>query len=83
LLNLEDRDHAPEPQRPALRNFGGVLCRSQNPGGGATPGDPVTQVPGTAKDRLFFTLPNFLTLENAGNVPPPGWEWSGRSNSGI
>ncbi len=26
--------------------------------------------PGTSKDRLFFTLPNFLTLENAPNVPP-------------
>lgn len=25
---------------------------------------------GTSKDRLFFTLPNFLTLENASNVPP-------------
>jgi hypothetical protein len=25
---------------------------------------------GTSKDRLFFTLPDFLTLENAGNVPP-------------
>lgn len=25
---------------------------------------------GTSKDRLFFTLPNFLTLENAGQVPP-------------
>ncbi len=24
----------------------------------------------TSKDRLFFTLPNFLTLENAGQVPP-------------
>jgi hypothetical protein len=24
----------------------------------------------TSKDRLFFALPNFLTLENAGNVPP-------------
>jgi hypothetical protein len=24
----------------------------------------------TSKDRLFFTLPNFLTLENAGEVPP-------------
>ena len=29
-----------------------------------------TQTPGTSKDRLFFTLPNFLTLENASNVPP-------------
>lgn len=31
----------------------------------------VTQnAPGTSNDRLFFTLPNFLTLENAGQVPP-------------
>jgi len=25
---------------------------------------------GTSNDRLFFTLPNFLTLENSGKVPP-------------
>jgi hypothetical protein len=25
---------------------------------------------GTSKDRLFFALPNFLTLENVGQVPP-------------
>jgi len=25
---------------------------------------------GTSKDRLFYTLPNFLTLENGGKVPP-------------
>ena len=25
---------------------------------------------GTSKDRLFYALPNFLTLENAQNVPP-------------
>jgi hypothetical protein len=25
---------------------------------------------GTSKDRLFYTLPNFLTLENAGQLPP-------------
>jgi hypothetical protein len=28
------------------------------------------QTTGVSKDRLFFTLPNFLTLENAGQVPP-------------
>ena len=28
------------------------------------------QTRGTSKDRLFFALPNFLTLENAKNVPP-------------
>jgi hypothetical protein len=25
---------------------------------------------GTSRDRIFFLLPNFLTLENAGNLPP-------------
>ncbi|MGA3088747.1 MAG: hypothetical protein ABSD75_09055 [Terriglobales bacterium] len=25
---------------------------------------------GTSKDRLFFALPNFLTVENAGKIPP-------------
>jgi hypothetical protein len=29
-----------------------------------------SDTPGTSKDRLFFALPNFLTVENAGNVPP-------------
>jgi hypothetical protein len=28
------------------------------------------QTPKTSKDRLFFTFPNFLTLENAGSAPP-------------
>ena len=31
--------------------------------------DPKT-AKGTSNDRLFFTLPNFLTLENANQVPP-------------
>jgi hypothetical protein len=28
------------------------------------------QTNGTSRDRLFFTLPNFLTVENAASVPP-------------
>lgn len=32
--------------------------------------DRAKQANGTSKDRLFFTLPNFLTLENGANVPP-------------
>jgi hypothetical protein len=32
--------------------------------------DRQNQTSGTSKDRLFFTLPNFLTLENANQVPP-------------
>jgi len=34
-------------------------------------GEPATQQPkGTSNDRLFYTLPNFLTIENAGKLPP-------------
>ena len=38
----------------------------------AVPGASSTQgkVAGTSNDRLFYTLPNFLSLENAGQVPP-------------
>src|SRR5260370_32832671 len=32
--------------------------------------DGQSQTSGTSNDRLFFTLPNFLTLENANQVPP-------------
>ncbi len=40
--------------------------------GQTVPGSSSTQgkVEGTSNDRLFYTLPNFLSLENAGNVPP-------------
>jgi hypothetical protein len=44
----------------------------QNPSTGQTSGSQMsgTAPSGTSNDRLFFTLPNFLTLENAGQVPP-------------
>jgi hypothetical protein len=32
--------------------------------------DAQSKTTGTSNDRLFFTLPNFLTLENANQVPP-------------
>ncbi|HXP44293.1 MAG TPA: hypothetical protein VN833_28860 [Candidatus Acidoferrales bacterium] len=32
--------------------------------------NPQDKDAGTSNDRLFFTLPNFLTLENSGQVPP-------------
>lgn len=37
---------------------------------GSSQGDKQAAPSGTSNDRLFFTLPNFLTLENAGQVPP-------------
>jgi len=36
----------------------------------ADPKAGVNPQPGTSNDRLFYTLPNFLTLENAGQMPP-------------
>ena len=32
--------------------------------------NPQDKNAGTSNDRLFFALPNFLTIENAGQVPP-------------
>jgi hypothetical protein len=46
------------PQQPADKDKKDAKTTSQSAG------------PGTSNDRLFFTLPNFLTLENAGQVPP-------------
>ena len=31
---------------------------------------PIDKNQGTSNDRLFYALPNFLTLENSGKVPP-------------
>jgi hypothetical protein len=36
----------------------------------ADPKVEVSPPSGTSNDRLFYTLPNFLTLENAGQLPP-------------
>lgn len=44
--------------------------RAQTAASGADGPPPATQPSGTSKDRLFYTLPNFFTLENASNVPP-------------
>jgi hypothetical protein len=43
--------------------------QSQGANTQTSPDQPKTEN-GTSKDRLFFALPNFLTLENAGLVPP-------------
>ncbi len=44
--------------------------QSQGKSGDNPASDPPSTASGTSKDRLFFALPNFLTLENAGQVPP-------------
>jgi len=64
---------APQPSQPATSK----QTPSATPPGSqpAQTGDGAkdSQNPekkGTSNDRLFFALPNFLTLENAGKVPP-------------
>jgi hypothetical protein len=38
--------------------------------GASSQGKPAAAASGTSNDRLFLALPNVLTLENVGNVPP-------------
>jgi hypothetical protein len=51
-------DESPSPQQTTDKDKKDAKTTSQSAG------------PGTSNDRLFFTLPNFLTLENSGKVPP-------------
>lgn len=53
-------------QTPATSQNGGAANRSAVNPIGSVPSHPA----GTSRDRLFFTLPNFFSLENASNVPP-------------
>lgn len=53
-------DQAPPASSPQTQ-------KNPVPDKGQTTGQPSS---GTSNDRLFFTLPNFLTLENAREVPP-------------
>ena len=52
----------PASQTPAVQPAGNAKDNGKSNG--------QKQTRGTSKDRLFYALPNFLTLENAGNVPP-------------
>ena len=45
-----------------------ALVWAQSPSDGSTASKSAPQ--GTSNDRLFYTLPNFLTIENAGKLPP-------------
>jgi hypothetical protein len=69
---------AAQPAESAQSDSAPALAPSTDlapaPGGGDTSSNENNtngkQPSATSKDRLFFTLPNFLTLENAGEVPP-------------
>lgn len=62
-----------------MRTFPGLLSlflvvsfagQAQTPAPGPDAPEQATQPTSTSTDRLFFALPNFLTLKNAARVPP-------------
>ena len=57
----------PEPQKLNVPQSDPQPAVKENAGPGK---DQPSGTAGTSNDRLFFTLPNFLTLENAKQVPP-------------
>jgi hypothetical protein len=63
--------NAPPSARPNTQNESKGLPQSGSEGQ-SVPGSTSTQgkVAGTSNDRLFYALPNFLSLENGGQVPP-------------
>src|SRR5579872_5217840 len=66
-----DSSHTDAP-RPALApdgHPGNNQRTDQVKNGNGAAADP-KQTSGISKDRLFFVVPNFLTLEDAGSVPP-------------
>jgi hypothetical protein len=57
--------HSPSGTTPANQP-----ANNQKTGLDQTPTKPDQTAPPVSKDRLFYTLPNFLSVENAANVPP-------------
>ena len=60
---------APEKTQPNDPQNNSEKKKPETPGEEENRGQE-TDATGTSRDRLFFTLPNFLTLENASQVPP-------------
>jgi hypothetical protein len=63
----QTQGQTPPPAKPPA---GQTTDQGQNQTQGKDTKDSPNDTSGTSKDRLFFALPNFLTLENAGQVPP-------------
>src|SRR5580658_7258108 len=61
-----------QPANPSDQSSPSTAPAQQQPppASGQQPTQPGQTAQATSKDRLFYALPNFLTLENAGQVPP-------------
>ena len=66
LLLTSAAQQTPPPTPPASQQTP-PADKSQN---AQDPKPPDKNQSGTSNDRLFYALPNFLTLENVGKVPP-------------
>lgn len=67
-VELQSHDSAllQSPTQPAMETHTG----SGAPQIGSQPADDDSQKSGTSNDRLFWTLPNFLVVENSMQAPP-------------
>jgi hypothetical protein len=78
LSAAQQTQQASNPDTPAQTQAQGQTAPSSQPA--PADKDPIKDksgqssgqrtAAGTSNDRLFFTLPNFLTLENVGQLPP-------------
>jgi hypothetical protein len=66
----QNQNSSGQPPQPA-QNPASTPTTQQQPQGTDKAQSPDKNKPeGVSKDRLFYALPNFLTLENSGQVPP-------------
>src|SRR5271169_3666317 len=65
----QSSQQAPQSTAPNATPPSGPAPAGQKPGDPNNPPSQTTSDAGS-KDRLFFALPNFLTLENSAHVPP-------------
>jgi hypothetical protein len=65
LPSLAQQDQAPAQQPPSSQQ----QSQTGEPGKDDQSKSQAEQT-GTSKDRLFYALPNFLTVENVGQIPP-------------
>jgi hypothetical protein len=60
----------PQQQSPSSTTSPGQTPNDQKTGQDQTAAKPDQNNAPVSKDRLFYTLPNFLSVENAPNIPP-------------
>jgi hypothetical protein len=66
VISLVAQQTTPPPTNPPGPQPSQPVDQSKN----AQDPKPAEKNQGTSNDRLFYALPNFLTLENTGKVPP-------------